>query len=77
MTDLNGYGDALRAKDEKARAYIDAVKQRYPKVKVFSGDLNANGSVFAPFRTDYPELGIPRLPHDMLYPCPTVVVFTR
>jgi hypothetical protein len=65
------YVDALRLKQPKALAYVNALRRQYndPIVFMASHPLGGRGAID----------GLPTqdLPHDMLYPSPTILIFIR
>ena len=67
-----GYADALRLHDPQARAFIGLLRQNYTQAAEFSGPPPL-------FRLRRTRDGLPvmDLPHDMLYPEPTVLIYRR
>lgn len=70
------YADVLRLGDPKAKDYLAALAKEYPRRTLFFRPV---ALPLLPFTRLDESRGLPmqRLPHDMTYPNPTVVVFER
>ncbi len=66
------YRDALRLHDRHALAFLSILRQGYAPAAVFSGPPTV-------FRLHRTLGGLPTqdLPHDMLYPDPTILIYTQ
>ena len=70
------YADILRLGDPKARHYLQEASTRYPHRTVFSTPVALFSLPLTRLRT-IESLPIQGLPHDMLYPNPTVVLLEK
>jgi len=76
------YDDALRVHNPEVLAYLAQLNQEYSTVIRFSplyleGYLERAGYVAQEGLTSDEELPSRNLPHDMLYPSPDIVIYTR
>jgi 4-amino-4-deoxy-L-arabinose transferase-like glycosyltransferase len=68
------YADALRLRRSAAQTYLAALRTALPTRHVFASPLRVLG---VPLTRTAGDLPVQNLPHDMLYPNPTTVIFTR